>query len=204
MVILISGALVGFQDAAKMSLKLEQPVFVGLNGIVIGVLFVVIAVMARVLQETWECKRIKIFSKKSQNEVALIQSSPELTTLDLDVDEKSQKSSHFHRGDTLGIELNLKSLKSMEIIEAHCTLILEKRIKTDRDRLKVVYQNAVEDITIRGRLVNQNQTVTYRFEQFVPVEQKVSSYNDLWALRMEIKAKKAADYIQDIPLKITT
>ena len=63
-VILISGALVGFQDAAKMSLKLEQPVFVGLNGIVIGVLFVVIAVMARVLQGTWEFKRIKIFSKK--------------------------------------------------------------------------------------------------------------------------------------------
>ena len=91
----------------------------------------------------------------------------------------------------------------MEILKANCTLLVEQRSKTDRDRLKAVYRNAVEDVNNSGRTVKQNQTVTYRFEQQLPGEQEISSYTVMWTLRLSIKAKGAADFLQDIPLKVT-
>ena len=209
-VILIGGALIGFQDAVKTSMKLEQSLLLGLVCIGIGALFITIAVMALILRGTWESKGIKILSKTIQNEVHLNQNSPELTSMDMDHDEGEaedyghQKSTRFRRGDMLGIELKLTSLKPMEILNARCTLIVEKRSKTDRDLLKVVYKNAVEDVNHSGRTVRQNQTVTYRFEQHLPVGQEVSSYSDIWRLQLEIRAKGAADFLQDVPLKITT
>ena len=66
MVILIGGALIGFQDAAKAGLKLEQPVLAGLICIGIGVLFIMISVMALILQGTRESKGINILSKTAE------------------------------------------------------------------------------------------------------------------------------------------
>ena len=208
-VLLIGGALIGFQDAAKAGMKLEQPVLAGLICIGIGVLFITIAVMALILQGTWELKGIKILSKTTPKEAILNKSSPELAAIDMEVDGekaeagRSQKSTRFQRGDTLDIQLKLKSLKPMEILKASCTLLVEKRHKTDRDRTKAVYKNAVEDLNNSGRTVRQNQTVTYRFEQQLPGAQEISSYAVMWTLRLEIKAKGAADFLQDVPLKIT-
>jgi hypothetical protein len=208
-VILIGGALIGFQDAVKAGMKLEQPVLAGLICIGIGVLFITIAVMALILQGTWESKGIEIRSKTAQKEVSLNQSSPELAEIDMDVDDEEaedegfKKSTRLQRGDMLDIQLKLKSLKSMEILKASCTLLVEQRSKTDRDRLKAVYKKAVEDVNNRGRPVRQTQTVTYRFEQQLPGEQEVSSYTVMWTLRLEIKAKGAVDFLQDIPLKVT-
>jgi hypothetical protein len=164
-VILIGGALIGFQDAVKAGMKLEQPVLAGLICIGIGVLFITIAVMALILQGTWESKGIEIRSKTAQKEVSLNQSSPELAEIDMDVDDEEaedegfKKSTRLQRGDMLDIQLKLKSLKSMEILKASCTLLVEQRSKTDRDRLKAVYKKAVEDVNNRGRPVRQNQDI---------------------------------------------
>ena len=207
-VILIGGALIGFHGYAKAGLKLGQPVLAGLICIGIGVLFISIAVMARILQGTWEPKGIEILSKTARKNVRLNPSSPELAGMDVDVDKEEtedegfQKTTRFQRGDTLDIQLKLKSLRPMEILKASCTLLVEHRRKTDRDRLKAVYKKAVEDINNRGRAVRHNQTVTYRFKQRLPADQEVSSDTVIWTLRLEIKAKGVADFLQDIPLKI--
>ena len=90
----------------------------------------------------------------------------------------------------------------MEIFKASCTLLVERRRKTDRDRLKVVYKKVVEDINNRGRAVRSNQTVTYRFKQQLPDKAEVSSYTVIWTLRLKIKAKGVADFLQDVPFKV--
>jgi len=48
----------------------------------------------------------------------------------------------------------------MEILKASCILLVEQRSKTDQDRLKVVYRNAVEDVNNSGRMVRQDQTIS--------------------------------------------
>jgi hypothetical protein len=208
-VIVIGVSLIGFQDVAKAGMNLKQPVLAGLVCIGIGMLFVTIAVMALILQRTWGFKGVKICSKTAQKKVSLNQGNPELAGMDVDVDEEEaedegfQKSTRFQIGDTLDIQLKIKSLKPMEILKAICPLIVEHRSKKDLGRLKAVYKNAVEDINNSGRRVRKNQTVTYRFEQQLPEEPEVSSYTVMWKLRLEIKAKGTADFLQDIPLKIT-
>jgi len=207
--IMIGGALIGFQEVVKAGINLEQPVLVGLVCIAIGVLFITITVMALILQGTWEFKEVKIRSKTTQKEVCLNQSSPELAGMDMDVDEEEtedeefQRPTWFQRGDTLEIQLKLRSLKPMEILKANCTLFVKQRSKVDLDRLKAIYKKVAEDVTNRNRTVRQNQTVTYQFEQRLPGEQEVSSYTVIWTLRLEIKAKGAADFLQDISLNIS-
>ncbi len=210
MLILIGGILIVFRDMAERVIHLGNPLLAGLVCIAIGVLFLVIIVISLILKETWELRGVHIRSKKNQTLVSLGPDSPELATdIDLNVNgEKTeetefQKSTRFKRGDTVEIQLKLRSLKSMEIINAYCTLLVEQRSKFDIDHLKTVYKKRSEDITSRSQMVKQNQTIMYRFEHLLPRDQESSSYDTIWTLRFDIRARGAANFLQDISLSVT-
>jgi hypothetical protein len=103
----------------------------------------------------------------------------------------------------LKITLNLKALKTIEISKATCTLWVKQHSKTDHDRLKTVFKKVAADIANRRRNIQPNQRLKFKFEHRLPANLAVSSYNTIWKLQFEIKAKGAADYLQELPLAIS-
>ncbi len=204
-VVIIGGVLIYFQKPTQEILNIENPMLAGLVCMAIGLLFIIIAAMSLVLQKTWILEGIHIRSGPGSKEVAVKPGDAELTDKDLDIDAEDGKPgrpTRFKRGDNLRIDLNLKALKSMEISKATCTLLVKQRSKTDHNRLKTAFKNKADDTANRRRSILPSQKLKFRFEHRLPADLAVSSYDFIWKLRFEIKAKGAADYLQDLSLTI--
>ena len=129
----------------------------------------------------------------------------ESSDMDKDPDEDQQipLSSALKPGDTIKTELKLKTLKDVKIRAALCRLIINKKSTSGGRHSKRIYENEVEDLSVRGRAVSQNRVLSCSFEQRLPVGYEASSRLCFWIIEMEVKAEGAPDYLQQKLLTVS-
>ena len=168
--------------------------------LVIGSVFIVIGFAGLLLRACWQVQSIVILAKKSGRNVRI-----ESRDMDKDPDEDRQipLPSTLRPGDTIEIELKLKVLKNVRIRAAQCRILINKKRTSGGRHSKRIYENEMEDQSVRGRAISRNRVLTCSFEQRLPVNYEASSQLCFWILEMEVKAKGAPDYLQQKLLAVS-
>jgi hypothetical protein len=143
--------------------------------ITIGVLMGIIGVAGLLLRASWKLLSMTIEHEGSE----VLRETP------------------VSRGGHLIIQLELKPLKDIVVLEARCRLLVEEKSSSGSSHSRHIYENVVEDLAVKGRALRGQKKLSCTFEQRVPLDIEVSSNRCFWSVEVEVSAKGAPTFLHE-------
>jgi hypothetical protein len=152
----------------------QGPFVLGAVLITLGVSMSVIGAVGLVLRESWKLLSMKIEHNGS---------------------EVLAETGQVTRGDHLAIRLELKALKASTVQEARCRLLVEEKRTSGSKHSRSVYENVVEDRSVKGQTLRAQKKLSCTFEQPIPLDVEPSSNRCFWSIEVEVGAKGAPRFL---------